>query len=412
MARSSKNFDPAGLSRSAKPDKQGPVILQLVPALDEGGVERGALEIAEAIIEAGGRALIATAGGKMEPRLRQMGGEVFRMPLHRKGPLRMWMNTQRLKRLIRREKVDLVHARSRAPAWSGWKAVQKTRTPFVTTYHGAYNEGPPGKRRYNSVMSRGKPVIAVSNFIAEMIHNRHATPVENIVTIPRGADLSIFNRHLVTSERIASLVQAWHMEDEQRPVFMLPGRLTRWKGQEVFIDACKILRERRGPEAFLGLIVGTAKEGSDYLNALDKRLSKTQTGDCIRIVGACNDMPAAYMLSSCVLSASTDPEAFGRVAVEAQAMGCPVIATNHGGGCETVEDDITGVLVEPGDPSSMASAMEEILDLTEEERGWVYDAATSRVAKHFSIERMQESTLDVYENVLGYPFPWRKPIQQ
>ena len=383
-----------------------------MPALEEGGVERGALEIAEAIINAGGRALIATTGGRMEPRLRQMGGEVFRMPLHRKGPLQMWMNTQRLKRLIRREKVELVHARSRAPAWSGWKATRKTGTPFITTYHGAYNEGPPGKRRYNSVMARGKPVIAVSNFIADMIQKRHGTPAKNIVTIPRGADLSIFGRHLVTSERIATLVQEWRMEDEQRPVFMLPGRLTRWKGQEVFIDACKILRERRGPDAFLGLIVGSAKAGSDYLNALDQRLRRTQTEDSVRIVGACNDMPAAYMLASCVLSASTDPEAFGRVAVEAQAMGCPVIATNHGGGSETVEDDITGVLIKPGDPASMASAMEEILDLTEEERGWVHDAATTRVAQHFPIERMQESTLDVYERVLGYPFPARTTPQE
>lgn len=388
------------------------MILQLVPALNEGGVERGALEISEAIIKAGGRALVATAGGKMEPRLRQMGGEIFRLPLDRKGPVQIWLNAQRLKRIIRREKVDLIHARSRGPAWSGLKAAQKTGTPFVTTYHGAYNEGPPGKRRYNSVMARGKPVIAVSQFIAEMIHKRHGTPHENIVTIPRGADLSIFSRDLVTSERIATLVQGWHLEDEQRPVFMLPGRLTRWKGQEVFIDACKIVRERRGADAFVGLIVGSAKEGSDYLNALDSRLKKTKTEDCVKIVGACTDMPAAYMLASCVLSASTDPEAFGRVAVEAQAMGCPVIATNHGGGSETVEDDITGVLVKPGDPASMAAAMEEVLDLTEEERGWVYDAATARVAKYFSIERMQESTLDVYEKVLGQPFPSRMQPSQ
>ncbi len=388
------------------------MILQLVPELNEGGVERGALEIAEAIIEAGGRALVATAGGKMEPRLRQMGAEIFRLPLHRKGPLRMWANTQSLKRLIRNEKVEIVHARSRAPAWSGWQATRKTGTPFVTTYHGAYNEGAMGKRRYNSVMARGKPVIAVSDFVAEMIQERHGTPTQNIVTIPRGADLTIFSRNLVTSERIAALVRNWHLDQEKRPVFMLPGRLTRWKGQEIFIDACEILKKRRGPGAFIGLIVGTAKEGSDYLMALDKRISKTQTSECVRIVGACTDMPAAYMLSSCVLSASTDPEAFGRVAVEAQAMGCPVIATNHGGGCETVEDDITGILVKPGDPVSMAAAMEEILDLTEEERGWVFDAATARVAKHFSIERMQESTLDVYESVLGYPFPWRKPPQQ
>lgn len=375
--------------------------------MNEGGVERGALEIADAIVKAGGRALVATAGGKMEPRLRQIGAEAFHMPLDKKGPLQMWLNAGRIKALIKREGVDLVHARSRGPAWSGCSAAQKTKTPFITTYHGAYNEGPIGKRRYNSVMARGRPTIAVSNFIAKMIIARHSIDPKHIVTIPRGADLSIFGRHLVTPERIGKLVNQWHLEEETRPIFMLPGRLTRWKGQEVFVDACEILRKNRGADAFLGLIVGSAKAGSEYLSALDQRIAKTATGDCLRIVGTCNDMPAAYMLAQCVLSASTDPEAFGRVAVEAQAMGCPVIATNHGGGCETVEDDRTGVLVEPGNANAMAAAMEEILDLSDEERGWVHDAATARVAEHFSIARMQQSTLDVYERALGRSFPTR-----
>ena len=343
----------------------------------------------------------------MEPSLKRIGGEIFRVPLHRKGPLNMWRNARALRTLIAQEGVDLVHARSRGPAWSGWRAARKTRTPFVTTYHGAYNEGPPGKRLYNSVMARGRPVIAVSDFIAQMITARHGTPPEDIVTIPRGADLSIFGRALVAPERIAALVGAWHLEDEIRPIFMLPGRLTRWKGQEVFVDACKILREKRGGDSFLALIVGSAKEGSDYLKGLDRRIADTGTADCVRIVGACTDMPAAYMLAHCVLSASTDPEAFGRVAVEAQAMGCPVIATNHGGGRETVDHDTTGLLVEPGDAQAMASAMEEILDLSDEERGWVNDAATARVRDNFSIARMQAATLDVYERVLGQPFPSR-----
>jgi len=401
MARTSSNsLEADELARSHEGGKKAPTILQLVPALNEGGVERGALEIAQAIVEAGGRALIATAGGHMEPRLLQRGGEIFHMPLDRKGPMKMWLNAGRLKRLIRREGVDLVHARSRGPAWSGWMATQKTGTPFVTTYHGAYNEGPIGKRRYNSVMARGKPVIAVSNFIAEMIAERHGTDPTDIVTIPRGADLSIFSRGLVPPERIAALVNDWRLEDESRPIFMLPGRLTRWKGQEVFVDACKIVREKRGADAFLGLIVGSGKRGSDYPNTLEKQITSTGTADCVRIVGTCTDMPAAYMLANCVLSASTDPEAFG-------AMGCPVIATNHGGGCETVDHDTTGILVEPGNATAMAAAIEEILDLTDEERGWVHDAATARVAENFSIERMQSSTLDVYERVLGQKFPSR-----
>lgn len=336
-----------------------------------------------------------------------VGGELIKMPLDRKGPGRIWLNAQRIKRLIRKENVDLVHARSRGPAWSGWSATRKTGTPFVTTYHGAYNEGPPGKRRYNSVMARGEPVIAVSNFIADLVMERHEVPREQIVTIPRGADLAVFGAQHVTSERISKLITEWRLEEEARPIFMLPGRLTRWKGQEVFIEACRILGEKRGQDSFLGLIVGSAKPGSDYLDALDRQIAKGKSGDCTRIVGACSDMAAAYQLADCVISASTDPEAFGRVAVEAQAMGKPIIATNHGGGCETVDDDTTGILVEPGDPAALATAMEEILDLTDEEKGWVRDAAVARVAEFFSIERMQNATLDVYEQVLGQPFPKR-----
>jgi glycosyltransferase involved in cell wall biosynthesis len=364
--------------------------------------------MAQAIRAAGGRALVASSGGRLESKLRSVGGELIKIPLDAKGPLALWRNSRRLRKIIRKENVDLVHARSRGPAWSGYWATRRgSATPFLTTYHGAYNEGSRAKRRYNSVMARGKPVIAVSQFIAEMVAERHGVDPSGIVTIPRGADLSVFDRDKVHTERIGELVTSWNLADEVRPIFMLPGRLTRWKGQEVFVDACKIVRERRGPDAFLGLIVGDAKPGSDYVRSLDRRIAASGSGDSIRIVGSCNDMAAAYRLASCVVSASTDPEAFGRVAVEAQAMGCPVIATNHGGGRETVEDDVTGILVEPGNAEAMANAMEEILDLSEEERSWVFDAATARVAEHFSTERMQQATLDVYESVLGSSFARR-----
>ena len=399
--------DHTGLSRSSGGGKRWPTILQLVPSLNQGGVERGTLEMAQVIRAAGGRALVASSGGRLEAKLRAVGGELIKLPMDAKGPFALWRNSRRLRKIIRSENVDLVHARSRGPAWSGYWATRRGAVPFVTTYHGAYNEGSRAKRRYNSIMARGKPVIAVSQFIADMVAERHGIDPSGIVTIPRGADLSVFDRDKVHTERIGELVTSWNLAEEIRPIFMLPGRLTRWKGQEVFIDACKIVRDRRGPDAFLGLIVGDAKKGSDYLRALDRRIASAQTGDSVRIVGSCNDMAAAYRLASCVVSASTDPEAFGRVAVEAQAMGCPVIATNHGGGRETVEDDVTGILVEPGNAEAMANAMEEILDLTEEERGWVFDAATSRVAEHFSTERMQQATLDVYESVLGRGFPGR-----
>lgn len=393
-----------GLSQAGSGDK--PAILQLVPALNEGGVERGALEIGEAILKAGGRALIATAGGKMESRFTAMGGEIVKMRIDRKGPLAMRLNAGKLKRLIRKEKIDIVHARSRAPAWAGYWATQATGTPFITTYHGAYNEGPPGKRKYNSVMAKGEPVIAVSDFIARMVAERHGTPPEKIVTIPRGADLGLFTRERVTSDRIGDLIESWQLAEEDRRIFILPGRLTRWKGQQVFIDACAILRERRGP-VFLGLIVGGIGGNEEYLDQLDKQIVRTNTGDVIRMTGACSDMPAAYVLADCAVSASTDPEAFGRVAVEAQAMGLPVLASAHGGAMETVEHEETGLLVTPGDPEALADAMEQFLDLSKEDLAAGSPACRARVERMFSIERMQQATLDVYESVLGRPFPNR-----
>ena len=364
------------------------------------------MEIARAIVAAGGRALVASAGGRMEARLQAEGGELVRLPLASKNPLRMRLNASRLKRLARREGVDLIHARSRAPAWSGLWAARAIGTPFVTTYHGAYNEQGRAKRRYNAVMAKGEPVIAVSAFIAEMIQQRYGTPPERIRTIPRGADLSQFSQEAVMPDRIAELVTRWGIEDESRPIFMLPGRLTRWKGQEVFVDACAILRERRGP-CFLGLMVGGAGTNAEYAAALDRRILAANVGDCARMTGACSDMPAAYLLSDCVVSASTDPEAFGRVAVEAQAMARPVLASDHGGARETVEHAVTGLLVPPGDATALADAMEEFLDLTEEEHLAVTRAARERAATLFSIERMQEATLDVYEQATGLRFPRR-----
>ncbi len=393
------------LSRSDLSGKR-PVILQLVPRLDEGGVERGTLEIASAIVAAGGRAIVVSAGGRLASRLTTMGGEFIEMPVQTKNLLSMRRNARHIADLVRSEKIDLIHARSRAPAWSGYWASQRTEAAFVTTYHGSYNEDFPLKRRYNAVMAKGNPTIAVSEFIAEMIRERHKVPDDRIVTIPRGADLTVFNPNTLKGERIAQLVDRWGLTDETRPILMLPGRLTRWKGQEVFIDACALLREKRGAD-FLGLLVGGAPDGSHYPDSLEKRAREKGCADVIKIVGSCNDMPAAYRLAGCAVSASTDPEAFGRVAIEAQAMGRPIIATNHGGARETVEDGITGALVEPGNAANMAKAMDAFLELDDVTNERIGKLAHLRVQRLFSTEKMQAATLDVYERATGLVFPAR-----
>ncbi|MEO1275086.1 MAG: glycosyltransferase, partial [Pseudomonadota bacterium] len=221
-------------------------ILQVVPRLGIGGVERGTIEIAEAVVEAGGRALVASEGGQLAARPMRAGAELVEMNAATKNPFNIWQNAGVLERLIHSEGVDVVHARSRAPAWSAKWAAERARIPFVTTYHGSYSEGFPGKRFYNSVMAAGRPVIAVSEHIRTLVAERHRVPADQIVVIPRGADTDVFSEDVVGGARTAGLAERWGLLDDPRPIIMLPGRLTRWKGGESVIDAAALLAERRG----------------------------------------------------------------------------------------------------------------------------------------------------------------------
>lgn len=381
-------------------------IMQVVPRLDLGGAERGTLEITDAIIRAEGRALVATRGGTMEGRVTRAGGELVRMSADSKNPLVMRRNADYLARVIREAGVDVIHARSRAPAWSALWAAKATGCAFVTTYHGVYTEDFPFKRRYNAVMAKGRPVIAVSQFIRELIIERHGLSDEEIVVIPRGADISVFSEEMVGNERAIKLAQGWGLVEDSRPVVMLPGRLTRWKGAESLIDAAARLKELRGDADFLFLIVGD-DDGSGFAETLNKRIAATGTGDCVYLVGPTTDMAAAYKLASVVVSASIEPEAFGRVVVEAQAMGRPVIATDHGGARETVVHGESGWLYPPGDVESLADVLNRALSLDPSERAHMGLAARVRVHAAFSIEAMQRATLAVYERAAGRLFAQR-----
>lgn len=375
-------------------------ILQLVPELNAGGVERGALEIAQAIKSAGGRAIVASADGRLATRLVQAGGESVIMPLASKSPATMMMNSFRIERLIRTEGVHLTHARSRAPAWSGYWATKRISGRFITTYHGAYSEGLPGKRLYNSVMAKGDPVIAISNFIAAHVQERHGVPPERIEVIPRGADTAVFDEQRTSPARVRALAGLWGLADDVRPVLMLPGRLTRWKGQTLFLEALAILKRRLGTDAFQGLIVGGGTPDapmSKFEKELRRQIAQLGLADVARLVGHCDDMPAAYRLAAYAVSASLEPEAFGRVAVEAQAMGVPVIASGHGGAMETVVDRTTGWLFHPGSAEGLAVALKAALALSNDDRRRMGERARDHVRKNFSVAAMQERTLRVYE---------------
>lgn len=377
-------------------------VLQLVPRMDQGGVERGTAEIAEAIVRAGGRALVATSGGQMLHRIAKAGAEIVAMNIDAKNPLSIWHNSILLARLIRDLGIDILHARSRAPAWSGYLACRRTGARFITTYHGIYGEGFPLKRRYNAVMARGQPVIAPSEFVRELIIGTHRVRPENIVVIPRGVDLALFSDDAVGSERTVKLARAWGLLDDPRPVIMLPGRVTRWKGAEDLVEAAAKLRQMRGDD-FLVLLVG-APESEGFARSLARRIARMGLGDCVRLAGATSDMPAALKLASVVVAPSRRPEAFGRVVVEAQAMGRPVIAAAHGGVMETVAHGETGWLVPPGDIARLAEALHRALELDPSARAQMGMTARARVHARFSLGAMQRATLAIYEEATGRVF--------
>ena len=378
----------------------GPVVVQIVPAMERGGVERGTVEITGAISDAGGRALVASIGGPQVHEIARAGGEHIELPVDSKNPVVIYKNILRLAALIEGENVDLVHVRSRAPAWSAFYAAKRTKRPLVTTFHGTYNAQSYIKRAHNSVMTKGDRVIAISAFIAEHVRRLYGVPASRLRIIHRGVDVFRFNPAKVSAERVVQLANEWRLT-EGYPVIMLPGRLTRWKGQTVFIEAVAKL-ERRDIRC---LIVGSDQGRQYYRRELEAMVDNQNLGEIVRIVDHCADMPAAYMLSDAVVSASTDPEAFGRVMIEAQALGRPVIASDHGGARETVLPDSTGWLVPPGDVDALSAALAKVLVLDGAARGRLSDAAITNVVANFSKQKMCAKTLEVYNEVLQAAVP-------
>lgn len=373
-----------------------PVVLQVLPSLVTGGVERGAVEITEAVARAAGRALVASAGGRMVSQVERAGGRHITLPLNTKNPLAMWHNVARLEALIRLERVAIVHARSRAPAWSCWLACRRTGTHFVTTYHGTYSEGLPLKRHYNAVMAKGEIVIAASRFIAGVVTERHRVPAERVRVIPRGIDPSRFDPAAVDACRLARLMHEWRVPDGA-PTVVMPGRLTGWKGQSVLIDALARLEHRNA----VAVLVGSDQGRRSYTRGLIRQAQRLGVAGRLRLVGECDDMPAALLLSDVVVHASTRPEAFGRVVVEAQAMARPVVAADLGGPVETVAHEVTGLRVPAGDSGALAAAIDRVLAASVEARQSLGAAARAAVLERYTVRAMQEATLDVYEEVLA-----------
>lgn len=385
-----------------EPDGQGhaPVVLQVLPRLETGGVERGTIDMAAALREAGWTPLVASEGGRMVRELERVGAEHITLPLASKNPLTLRRNATRLAELIETRGIDLVHARSRAPAWSALWAARRTGVPFVTTFHGTYNIDALGlKRRYNGVMAQGDRVIAISEFIRRHILAEYRTDPSIIRVIHRGIDFSRFDPERVSAERMIQLARKWALRDGD-PVIMLPGRLTRWKGALLLVDALA----RLGDRAFQALLVGDPQGREDFREEVEQAIEAKGLHGRVKIVGDCNDMPAAYMISDVVVSASTDPEAFGRVAAEGQAMGRPVIAPHHGAAAEIVQDGRTGWLFVPNNADALATVLRKALDLHGPQRDALAARALEHVRARFSKQRMTDATLSVYWELLAQKF--------
>jgi glycosyltransferase involved in cell wall biosynthesis len=384
---------------AAADEGRPPAVLQVIPALLSGGAERGAVDVAAALVAAGWTAYVASSGGPLEYHLRRAGAHHLTLPLASKNPLVMRRNAARLVEIVRRRRIDIVHARSRAPAWSAWWAARATGRRFVTTLHSAYDTDLPLKRWYNSVMARGERVIAISDFVGAYAARTYGVGAARLRVIPRGVDLAAFDPYRVGGERVARLAEAWRVPDDCR-VVMLPGRLTRWKGGLDFIAAIA----RLGRRDLCCLLVG-GEQHRGFRSELEAAIEGQGVGALFRIIEDCRDMPAAYALADVVVSASIDPEGFGRVVVEAQAMARPVVATGHGGARETIVPGVTGWLAAPGDRAALAAAIAAALALSPAEQAALGRRARAHVAAAgYTREEMCARTIEVYEELL-FPEP-------
>ena len=385
---------------SSSGQRPKPVILQVIPALETGGAERTTLDVAAALVREGFTALVASRGGRMEDELAKSGGELIRMEAASKSPRVMLSNALSLRDLIRKRNVSLIHARSRAPAWSALTAASMADIPFVTTYHGIYNAGNPLKRFYNSVMIRADAVIANSQWTADHILREHKRKPKRLVVIPRGVDLEVFDPAAMPPDRTAQMRKAWGVGEDDF-VALLPGRLTRWKGQGVLIDAMALLKAQGALGNARAILAGDAQGRDDYEKELREKIETAGLSAHVFIVGHVSDMATAYAASDVVISASTDPEAFGRVAPEASAMAKPVIATDHGGARETVLTNVSGFLVPPGDAEALARALERVIATPPHGRVNMGMAGRAHIIRNYSRERMCIETIELYRALIS-----------
>lgn len=377
---------------------KAPTVLQIIPALGTGGAEQACADIAQALVAQGHAAFVVSSGGRRVEDIERAGVKHTTRNVATKNPLRIIANAFWLASFVKKNGVHIIHARSRAPAWSAWIASRMAHCHYVTTFHAAYKFSSPVKKFYNRVMARADMIIAISPFIEKHIAKNYGVPVSRICLVNRGVDLSGLDASLVTKERQQKLVREWQIERD-RPVILLPARLSPIKNHALMIEAMAVLK-RQKKELPLLCFVGDDQGRVEYSDELRKHIHREGLDKNIKLVGACSEMAVALSLASLVVMPSKIPEGFGRVPVEAMAMGVPVLASDLGATQDTVIEGKTGWLLPPKDPVLWAHNIEKALGLSDSERKKMAKTARAHVETHFSSVAMIQKTVAVYETLM------------
>ena len=378
-------------------------VLQVIPKLGYGGAETGCYDIAHYLPENGCESFIVTSGGELLKFVDKKKVKIIRLPVHSKNPLLILINFLVLIGIILFNNISIVHARSRAPAWSCLFASKITGRKFVTTFHGTYNFNSRFKKFYNSVMVRSDLIIAGSNFIFSHIKENYKKFIDDkrkLLVIFRGINVDYFEPSTKLESDEKKLLKNWEIEKDKK-IILLPGRLTSWKGQEVFIDAINLVNIELGYEAFYAVILGSDQGRDLYKKKLIRLCEQYRMIKQIRFIDHCKDMALAYKVSDIIVSASIEPEAFGRVVVEAQSMEKPVIASNIGGSKETVVDEKTGFLFESGNPKSLSQKILKTISMDEMSLKSMGTNGRKNIIQKFNVEKMCFSTYSEYKRILN-----------
>jgi len=378
-------------------------VLQVIPKLGYGGAETGCYDIAHYLTENNCESFIVTSGGELLKYVDKTKVKIFRLPVQSKNPFLIFFNAIILIGIILFNNITIVHARSRAPAWSCLFATKVTGRKFVTTFHGTYNFKSNLKKLYNSIMIRSNLIIAGSNFIFSHIkenYSKYLNEKKKLMVIFRGINVDYFDPSTKIENDEKKLLKSWNIEKDKK-IILMPGRLTSWKGQEVFIEAINLVNIELGYEAFFSVILGSDQGRELYKKKLIRMSEQYRLSKQIRFIDHCKDMALAYKVSDIVISASVEPEAFGRVAVEAQSMEKPIIASNIGGSNETIIDEKTGFLFEAGNAKSLSDKILKILNLDETSLKSFGIEGRKNIIQKFNVEKMCFSTYSEYKKLLN-----------